>query len=139
MVFRCKKCGKFLFEVKSPNKITSVEVAKMFGKKHKNVLRDIALLTEPKSTLSKNFGRLNFELSSYKNTQNKKLPCYTMTRAGFRVLAARYKATRLRTSPDSPVEPMETAEIKDSRQYTKIYGSDRIEVVCGRCGTVNVF
>lgn len=138
MVFRCKKCGKFLFEVKSPNKVTSVEVAKMFGKKHKNVLRDIAKLTVSKHGLNKKFTELNFEPSTYKDSTGRELPCYTMTRAGFRVLAARYKATQLRTEPNK-VSPMEVAEIKDGKRYTKIYGSDRIEVKCGRCGTVNIF
>ena len=71
-------------------RISSLDVAKMFDKMHKNVIRDIEKLTEPKSGLSRDFGKLNFELSSYKSEQNKKLPCYNLTRDGFTILVMGY-------------------------------------------------
>lgn len=40
-------------------------VADLFEKEHKNVLRDIAKIIEPKSGLSKEFTRLNFAQSYY--------------------------------------------------------------------------
>lgn len=40
-------------------------IADFFEEEHKNVLRDIAKITEPKSGFSKEFTRLNFEQSYY--------------------------------------------------------------------------
>lgn len=45
----------------------SLMVAKVFGKRHADVLRDIEKITAPKSGLSKEFGERNFALSSYKS------------------------------------------------------------------------
>ena len=58
-----------------------------FGKEHKNVLRDVDALRQPDSGFSPEFGRLNFEPSSYLNQQNKRQRCYAMTRDGFTALA----------------------------------------------------
>ena len=69
-------------------------VAKAFEKEHKNVLRDIDRILNVESGLSGEFGRLNFEQSSYRNQQNKKQPCYLMTRDGFTVLAMGYTGKR---------------------------------------------
>ena len=71
-------------------RVDSLYVAECFEKDHKNVLRDIAKITDPKSGLSKEFARLNFEPSSYANSQNKKQPCYMMTRDGFTMLVMGY-------------------------------------------------
>ncbi|HZK02251.1 MAG TPA: Rha family transcriptional regulator [Anaerovoracaceae bacterium] len=71
-------------------RVDSLYVAQFFEKEHKNVLRDIEKITEPNSGLSEKFARLNFELSSYRNLQNKKQPCYMMTRDGFTILAMGY-------------------------------------------------
>lgn len=48
----------------------------------------------PKSGLSKEFRELNFELSSYRSEQNKKLPCYNMTRDGFTLLVMGYNGAK---------------------------------------------
>ena len=45
----------------------SLMVAKVFGKRHADVLRDVEKITAPKSGLSKEFGERNFALSSYKS------------------------------------------------------------------------
>ncbi|MFA7215699.1 MAG: Rha family transcriptional regulator [Bacillota bacterium] len=71
-------------------RVNSLYVAQFFEKEHKNVLRDIEKITGPNSGLSDEFARLNFELSSYRNLQNKKLPCYMMTRDGFTILVMGY-------------------------------------------------
>ncbi len=72
----------------------SLMVAKVFGKRHADVLRDIEKITAPKSGLSKEFGERNFALSSYKSEQNKKLPCYNMTRDGFTLLVMGYNGSK---------------------------------------------
>lgn len=71
-------------------RVDSLYVAGFFEKEHKNVLRDIAKITDPKSGLSEGFARLNYEQSSYINSQNKKQPCYMMTRDGFTMLVMGY-------------------------------------------------
>lgn len=81
--------------------IDSREVAKMVGKEHKNLLRDIKgyleILGQLKSELTdsdhKILGQSNFGLteffieSTYTNSQNKKLPCYLVTRKGCEFIA----------------------------------------------------
>jgi Rha family phage regulatory protein len=71
-------------------RVNSLNVAHFFEKEHKNVLRDIEKITQANSGLSEEFARLNFELSSYRNLQNKKQPCYMMTRDGFTILVMGY-------------------------------------------------
>lgn len=59
----------------------SLMVAEKFEKRHDNVLRDIEKLE-----CSSEFRFLNFEESSYTNSQNKILPMIEMTRDGFSIL-----------------------------------------------------
>jgi len=68
-------------------RVDSRFVAAFFEKEHKNVLRDVDALRQPDSGFSPEFGRLNFEPSSYLNQQNKRQRCYAMTRDGFTALA----------------------------------------------------
>lgn len=96
---------------------TSRIVARVFGKRHDHVLRDIRALE-----CSEDFRRLNFGESSYLNAQNKTQPEFQMTRDGFMFLvmgftgaeaAARKQAfiatfnemeERLKPSPATPLE-----------------------------------
>jgi Rha family phage regulatory protein len=57
---------------------TSVKVAEVFQKEHKNVLRDIEQLT-----CSPEFHRLNFEPISYRDHYNREQRAFTMTKDGF--------------------------------------------------------
>ena len=59
--------------------ISSLDVARIFGKLHKNVVRDIDKIMQSQPE----FGKLNFEPSYYKSKQGKKCMCYNMTRDGF--------------------------------------------------------
>ncbi|WP_313182041.1 Rha family transcriptional regulator [Lacrimispora sp.] len=65
--------------------VSSLDVADTFSKEHKNVLKDIRELG-----CSEEFGRLNFELSYYINSQNKRQPMYYITKDGFTMLAMGY-------------------------------------------------
>jgi Rha family phage regulatory protein len=69
---------------------TSLTVAEHFGKRHKNVLRDIEGL---RAQVSEDFGRLNFEPSSYLNEQKKPQPMYRLSRDGFAMLAMGFTGT----------------------------------------------
>ena len=71
-------------------RVDSLYVARAFEKEHKNVLRDIARITDPKSGLSEEFNRLNFELVNYKDAKGEKRPCYYLTRDGFTMLTMGY-------------------------------------------------
>ncbi len=68
---------------------TSLKVAEVFEKNHKDVLRDIENLT-----CSQEFRERNFALSSYKSIQNKKMPMYIMTKDGFTFLAMGYTGNK---------------------------------------------
>ena len=59
-------------------KVSSLMVAKRFGKQHKNILRLIENLE-----IDGEFRRLNFEPSKYLNSQGKEQPMIMMTRDGF--------------------------------------------------------
>ena len=67
----------------------SLIVARMFERRHDNVLRDIKTLD-----CSDEFRRLNFEESSYINEQGKKQPCVNMTRDGFTFLVMGYRGKK---------------------------------------------
>ena len=89
---------------------TSRNVAAVFEKEHKNVLRDIAAIIE--NNPDKDFGRLNFELSSYRNEQNKEQPEYLLTRDGTMLLIMGYtgeKALALKTAYIKRFNEMEQA------------------------------
>lgn len=68
-------------DMKDTIRIDSRYVAQIFGKQHKNVIRDIENLE-----CSEEFSRLNFEPAKYKDEQGKPRPCYQMTRDGFTLL-----------------------------------------------------
>ncbi|WP_432737396.1 Rha family transcriptional regulator [Maridesulfovibrio sp. FT414] len=62
--------------------VSSLVVAELFEKMHKNVLQSINELEIPDD-----FRQLNFQPSSYINSQNKEQPAFNMTRDGFSLLA----------------------------------------------------
>lgn len=64
--------------------VDSKVIADAFGKTHRHVMRDIRNLLRD---LDGDFGVSSFGLSEYTSLQNKKLPCYRMTRDGFSLLA----------------------------------------------------
>jgi len=66
--------------------MTSLEIAVVTGKRHKNVMRDIRIM-EP--AWEKNTG-LKFELSSYQDPTGRILPCYRLTRLECLYLATKF-------------------------------------------------
>lgn len=63
-------------------KVSSIQVAEKFNKKHFHVLRDIEKLE-----CSEEFRESNYGLSTYQNKQKKESKMHTMTRDGFMFLA----------------------------------------------------
>jgi Rha family phage regulatory protein len=71
-------------------KTTSLKVAEVFGKEHKNIIAKIEQITEEMADFSnelKNKPVKNFEKSSYIDSKGEPRTCYEMTRDGFTLLA----------------------------------------------------
>ena len=68
---------------------TSLIVAQVFGKEHKNVLRDIESLS-----CSEDFNRVNFERITYKDARNREQTAYEMTKDGFSFLVMGYTGAK---------------------------------------------
>lgn len=79
-----------LIKITENNKevITSLEIAEITGKEHKNVMRDIRNMLEKLD----NEDALNFELVDYKDAKGETRPCYAMTKKGSLCLASGYDA-----------------------------------------------
>lgn len=95
--------------------ITSLEVAEMVGREHKEVLRNIRnILTqigESKNALS------YFIESNYESSQNKTLPCYRLTKKGCELFATRMtgeKGTQFAMAYIERFNEMENALAKPS-------------------------
>ncbi len=84
---------------------TSRKIAQVFGKEHKNVLRDIESII-----IDDEFSRLNFELSNYKS-RGKKYSEYILTKNGFTLLVMGYtgeKAMRFKKAYICQFDAMES-------------------------------
>lgn len=66
--------------------MTSLEIAEVTGKEHKNVMRDI------RSILEQGVNQLNFELVEYPDKKGELRPCYNITKKGCLILASGYDA-----------------------------------------------
>lgn len=65
---------------------TSLKVAEIYGKEHKNIMAKIREYI----SLIPELGRLNFKQSSYTNEQNKEQPMFDMDRQGFSMLVNKF-------------------------------------------------
>lgn len=73
-------------EIIKKETMTSVEIAKVTGKRHDNVVRDI------QNILKQGVDALNFEETSYKDKANRQQKCYMLTKKGCLILASGYDA-----------------------------------------------
>ncbi len=78
-----------LMNIENKNTLTSLEVAEITGKEHKNILADIR---DEISKLGEERGRLIFQQSYYTNLQNKQQPMFLLNYKGVLQLGARYNA-----------------------------------------------
>lgn len=78
-----------LINIEAKNTLTSLEVAEITGKDHKNILADIR---DEISKLGEERGRLIFQQSYYTNLQNKQQPLFILNYKGVLQLGARYNA-----------------------------------------------
>ena len=73
--------------------ITSIEVAEMVGKEHSKLLRDIRNYAEQLGQAK--IGQSDFFVeSTYKNSQNKVMPCYNVTKKGCEFIAHKLTGTK---------------------------------------------
>ena len=100
-----------LYERKDMPFCSSLQVAQEFGREHKNVLRDIQMLD-----CSDDFRRLNFELSSYQNEQNKRQPMFLMKKDGFIFLVMGYRGKKAAAIKEAYIK-----RFNDMEQFIKQY------------------
>ena len=94
---------------------TSLDVAKFFGKIHKNVVRDVRNIIDH---CPEKFTALNFELSNYMDNTGRSLPMYIIFRDGFTLLAMGYtgpEAIRFKLAYIEAFNRMEAELAKRSR------------------------
>lgn len=95
---------------------TSLKLAEVFGKPHKNVLKAVRALEIPEE-----FARLNFEPCNYQHPQNRqKLPMYYITRDGFTLLAMGFTGARAMAYKLAYIERFNAMEktLKGAIQYS---------------------
>ena len=85
--------------------MSSVAIAQVTGKSHKNIMRDIRELLE------QGVNELNFEPVEYTDAKGEKRPCYQLTRKGCLILASGYNAL-LREKIIDRLEELELARQK---------------------------
>lgn len=82
--------AELVFQNRNGNDVTtSLIVAQVFGKEHKNVVRDIENLS-----CSETFNQLNFERITYKDARNREQTAYEMTKDGFSFLVMGYTGAK---------------------------------------------
>lgn len=68
------------------DKMSSLQIAEITGKRHADVMRDI------RNLLEQGVAERNFALSEYKDVTGRTLPCYYLTKKGCLILASGYDA-----------------------------------------------
>ncbi len=67
-------------------RMTSLEIAEVTGKQHKNVMRDIRTMEPAWESIA----GLKFELGSYKDANNQERPCYSLTKTECLYVATKF-------------------------------------------------
>ena len=103
--------------------MSSLEIAEVTGKEHKNVMRDIQNL------LSQGVDKLNFERISYKDSMNRVRDAYQLTYKGVLILASGYNPV-LREKIINRWEELETGKSEpkfSNRPQSQTKLSDKIQ------------
>ena len=94
-----------LTTINTKQTMTSLQIAEVTGREHKNILRDIRNLIEQGAD------ELNFELISYTDDMNREKPCYQLSGKGVLILASGYNV-KLREKIIDRWEALETGQAK---------------------------
>lgn len=90
LLFKLIVMAELVIQSSNGNDVTtSLIVAQVFGKEHKNVVRDIENLS-----CSESFNRLNFERITYRDSRNREQTAYEMTKDGFSFLVMGYTGAK---------------------------------------------
>lgn len=74
--------------IETTGRMNSIDIAKLIGKRHSNVIRDIRNISQQLDIQD----GLNFELVKYKDSKGEDRPCYLLTQEGCLCLASGYDA-----------------------------------------------
>lgn len=122
-----------IFEKNQNAWTTSRELARVFGKEHFHVLRDIERIL---NDCEKKFGESNFGLSSYKTMQNKKQSQYLMTRKGFSLVAMGFTGKKAMEFKVAYIEAFEAmSELIGTRLLSKAGYKEMSSAVARNLGT----
>jgi Rha family phage regulatory protein len=97
--------SQLVFVEKNQAVTSSLIVAEVFGKNHKEVLRDIRNLE-----CSEEFAQRNFAQSSYVNSQNKEMPMFQMNKKGFTILVMGYTGKEAMKFKEAYIDQFEQME-----------------------------
>ncbi len=101
--------------------ITSLQVAELFGKNHKNVLAAIRFLIRKLQTVDgEDFATSSFELTEYEDAQGKKRPAYNLTRDSYTLLAMSFTGKKAKAVI---LENFDSFTINYNRRVTHAQGS----------------
>jgi Rha family phage regulatory protein len=89
--------------------ISSLEIAQMFGKEHKDVLKAIRNVVDDSS---EEFGQRNFALTSYKDTWNREMPMCNLSRDGFSALAFSFTGKKAAAYREAYIRQFNAMEAK---------------------------
>ncbi len=109
---------------------TSKVIADTFGKKHRDVMRDIAALK-----CSDDFRVRNFAQSYYVSSQNKNIQCYDITRDGFTILCMGFTGEKAMAWKEKYIDAfnkMERGLLNIDSRMTKLTIEGRKIEECGK-------
>ena len=89
--------------------ISSLEVAEMFGKEHKDVLKAIRNAVDD---CSEEFAQRNFAPGSYLDTQNQSRPMFSLSRDGFTLLAMGFTGKQAAAYREAYIKQFNAMEAK---------------------------
>jgi Rha family phage regulatory protein len=107
-----------IFEKHNDAWVSSRNIAKLFGKEHKNVLQDINEKVLP--FVSKEYTELNFQRSKYKDKSGKSNPQYLLNRKSFTLVVMGYTGKKAMDFKVSYIEAFEAMyEVIETRLLSK--------------------
>lgn len=120
---------------------SSIKVAEIFGKKHKNVVRAIQKII---AEYPQNSGQLIFEPTEYKWTNNLgmvvKSPMYLMNRDGFTLLAFSFtgkKAMQFKVAYINRFNEMEQQILQGNGQHGQQSPADKLSLIVDALGSIS--
>lgn len=96
------------------DKMSSLEIAELTGKRHAHIIRDI------KNLLEQGVSESNFGLTSYQDKSNRQKPCFNLTKKGCLILASGYNAV-LREKIIDRWEALETGKATPTFQVPQTF------------------